>query len=246
MTRFVRETTKAALSGGGDFASTLGLAHRLIEKEYPPIADAKTGPEIKLNRIRTGKSAYCSDYMRAFVGLCAAAGIPAREWGITADDLKGSNGHSLVEIWNQQAGQWQIVDPFVGGWPSKADRPGTGIGIVEYVNESKTNIRWHPISGVPLKDELIETVYNAGALTIFIIDEQRIFQPVKEGMPVAVQQLIQIMTGKSFRFSFPETEMNRPMLDDLLILRICMIAGGVSGLLFFGMACLLFCRKKKR
>ena len=246
MTRFVRETTKAALSGGGDFASTLGLAHRLIEKEYPPIADAKTGPEIKLNRIRTGKSAYCSDYMRAFVGLCAAAGIPAREWGITADDLKGSNGHSLVEIWNRQAGQWQIVDPFVGGWPSKADRPGKGIGIVEYVNESKTNIRWHPISGVPLKDELIGTVYNAGALAIFIIDEQRIFQPVKEDMPVAVRQLIQIMTGKSFRFSFPEIEMNRPMLHDLLILRICIIVGGVSGLLFFAMVFLLFCRKKKR
>lgn len=241
---FVQDTAAAPLSGGGDLASAMGLAQRLIAKNYPPIDDAKTGPEVKLNRILAGKASYCSDYMEAFIGLCTAGGIPAREWGITADELKGPNGHSLVEIWNRQIGRWQVVDPFVGGWPSKADRPEKGIGIVDYVNEPKTNILWNPLSGVSLKDDLIQTVYNADSSAVFIIGDQRIFQPVKEDTPVAVRQIIQIMTGKSFRFFFPEIEMNRSLLHGLFILRLCMIGGTISGFLFI--ATVILCVVSRR
>lgn len=231
----------------GDFERALYLARLLILKNYPAIDGAKTGPEIQLNRIRIGSAAYCSDYTEAFLGLCAAAGIPAREWGITADRLRGPRGHSLVEIYARKTGKWQILDPFVGGWPSRANRLRRGIGILDYVRGSKADILWNPIVEQAMNQKPVRSVYDANRISLFLIDGQRIFDPVRKSLPVAIRQLVKILAGSSFRFSFPILEGNRKLLAELRTLRISLLGAGISGLLFlFSLPFFLVCRHRNK
>lgn len=240
----IRALTLAAgaqgLNTDGNFQKALRLAQLLIYRNYPLLSDAKTGPAVKLNQIRSGSTAFCSDYTEAFVGLCAAAGIPAREWGITADELKGPRGHSLVEIYDRPSGTWWILDPFVGGWPSRIERSNTGIGIYDYLREAKGNIAWHAISDADLRWKPVKEVYNAAQVSLFLIAGQRIFEPIAGPFPEPVRQSIKIVTGRMFHFLFPSVDRNRKLLEGLLVLRISILGVGISGGLAFGSLCLFF------
>jgi len=60
-------------------------------------------------RIVGNGEGYCGDFVRVFLGLAIAAGIPVRAWAFSFDGF-GGHGHILAEIWNRQLGRWQLVD----------------------------------------------------------------------------------------------------------------------------------------
>jgi Glycosyltransferase len=61
--------------------------------------------------IVTQGQGYCGDFVRAFVGLAIAAGLPVRAWAFSFDGF-GGHGHIWPEIWNRQLGRWQLVGIF--------------------------------------------------------------------------------------------------------------------------------------
>ncbi len=64
-------------------------------------------------RIRASGEGYCADYTQVLVALAAAAGLQAREWGISFEGYSG-DGHAVVEVYDPARAQWLFVDPFNG------------------------------------------------------------------------------------------------------------------------------------
>jgi glycosyltransferase involved in cell wall biosynthesis len=54
---------------------------------------------------------YCGDFVRVFSAIAAAAGMTTRPWAFSFDGF-GGHGHIWVEVWNRDAGAWQLVDIF--------------------------------------------------------------------------------------------------------------------------------------
>lgn len=65
-----------------------------------------------LRSIYSGTGGCCSDYSQVFLGLCLAAGITVREWGMTVDFYlsPGSLGHAFNEIYSTEFDKWVFVD----------------------------------------------------------------------------------------------------------------------------------------
>ena len=72
---------------------------------------------------------YCGDFIRAFTGLATAAGITARPWAFSFDGY-GGHGHIWIEIWNRQAGRWQLLDVFDNYYfTDGSDEPLSALGL---------------------------------------------------------------------------------------------------------------------
>lgn len=54
----------------------------------------------------------CSDYTQVFLGLCQAAGVAAREWGLCASFESHVLGHAFAEIYSERYAKWVFLDPF--------------------------------------------------------------------------------------------------------------------------------------
>ena len=81
-----------------------------------------------------GGAGVCSDYTQVFLGLCRAAGIPCREWGLTeAFDRRGV-GHALTEVFVDvheakdraaedlemaAPGRWVLLDPYLSVYATR-------------------------------------------------------------------------------------------------------------------------------
>lgn len=71
--------------------------------------------------IVTSGEGYCGDFVRIYTAIAAAAGMAVRPWAFSFDGF-GGHGHIWVELWNRQAGRWQLQDVynnlyFVDGGP---------------------------------------------------------------------------------------------------------------------------------
>ncbi len=64
-----------------------------------------------LKRIYSEKAGVCSDYSQVFLGLCQAASITAREWGVCASFEGRGVGHTFAEVYLEQYGKWVFLDP---------------------------------------------------------------------------------------------------------------------------------------
>jgi hypothetical protein len=54
---------------------------------------------------------YCADFVRAFLALAHAAGVPARQWAFSFDGF-GGHGHTFVEVYDEVSGKWLFLDVF--------------------------------------------------------------------------------------------------------------------------------------
>jgi hypothetical protein len=73
-------------------------------------------------RIVGGGYGYCVDFVQSFSAIAGAAGMPMRSWAFSFDGF-GGHGHILPEIWNRQAGEWQVLDLFNNAYFTIADKP---------------------------------------------------------------------------------------------------------------------------
>jgi hypothetical protein len=84
-----------------------------------------------LHAINRGRGGSCSDWAQVYGGLCAAAGIPVREWGLCDSFTAMRVGHAFNEIFSAEYGKWVMVDPFVSMY---ATLDGTPLGVTELVD----------------------------------------------------------------------------------------------------------------
>jgi hypothetical protein len=64
-----------------------------------------------LEEIYGGRGGTCSDYSQVYLGLCAAAGLRVREWGLCDDFRRPTFGHAFNEVYCAKLRQWAFVDP---------------------------------------------------------------------------------------------------------------------------------------
>ena len=62
-----------------------------------------------LRLVYSGQGGICSDVSQVFTGLCIAAGIQVREWGV-CDDFAGKRGHTFNEIFSSEHNKWVFLD----------------------------------------------------------------------------------------------------------------------------------------
>ena len=60
--------------------------------------------------IRTGGRGYCADFTQVFLGMAIAAGVEAREWGISFQGFGA--GHAFNEVYDTSLEKWVLIDPF--------------------------------------------------------------------------------------------------------------------------------------
>ncbi len=67
-----------------------------------------------LRSIYSGQAGVCSDYSQVYLGLCIAAGIIVREWGVIEDYPVRPNvlGHAFNEIYSTEMNKWVFIDSF--------------------------------------------------------------------------------------------------------------------------------------
>lgn len=191
-----------------------------------------TSEEKKLFDITNRGKGICSDYIEVYVGLCIVAGIPVREWGITPDQLKGTGGHSFVEIYDNTRDKWVIIDPFLSAWPALKNTPGQSLGLFEYLDAPKEKVIWHPIVNEYYRIDLIKGFYEKRPLSMFIIGDQKLFEPNPMSLPTPILQLLNIILGKSFHFLVPQISNNENFIQGLRNLRIAILASFLVTCLF--------------
>lgn len=73
---------------------------------------------------------YCADFVQTFEALAHAAGLFSRSWAFSFDGY-GGHGHVFAEIWNRQAGRWQLLDVFNNYYFSLGDE-GAPLAALEF------------------------------------------------------------------------------------------------------------------
>jgi len=63
------------------------------------------------SRITKDGDGYCGDFVRTFMAIALASGVPVRAWAFSFDGF-GGHGHIWPEIWNRQSRHWQLVDVY--------------------------------------------------------------------------------------------------------------------------------------
>ena len=94
----------------------LGSAPTL--RDEPIQSDLRT----TYQRITVNGDGYCVDFVQTFSAIATAAGMPMRSWAFSFDGF-GGDGHILPEIWNRQAGVWQLLDVFNNAYFTIAGKP---------------------------------------------------------------------------------------------------------------------------
>lgn len=88
-----------------------------------------------LRLIYDSKAGVCSDYSQVYLGLCIAAGIKVREWGISEDFSisQTSLGHTFNEIHSTEFNKWVFIDASRAIYATDK-RTGVPLGVAEIVD----------------------------------------------------------------------------------------------------------------
>lgn len=97
-------------SQAGDWEKALALAGMLTR-------NARDKGAIQSDLVTTYRGivdegqGYCADFTAVYLGLAAAAGLLAREWGFSFDGF-GGHGHTLIEVFDRQRDKWVFLDVY--------------------------------------------------------------------------------------------------------------------------------------
>lgn len=92
---------------GDDWDRSLVLARHLTEH-----AAEKGALQADLTSTYQGIRAgygYCADFVKVYLALAHAAGIPVRQWAFSFDGF-GGHGHTVVEVFDRQRRRWMMID----------------------------------------------------------------------------------------------------------------------------------------
>lgn len=113
----------------GSFAAARRIAYTL-SSGHPRGPGMGVDSVRALLAIEAGGRGVCSDYTQVFLGLCAAAGVAAREWGICESFLGSGVGHTVTEVYDTETERWVCLDPFFSLYPASRE-DGRPLSVVE-------------------------------------------------------------------------------------------------------------------
>ena len=94
---------------GEDWQRALKLSVHLVEHAQERGA-VRADLMQSYRAIRNGFG-YCADFVRVYLGLAHAAGLPTRQWGFSFDGF-GGHGHTFVEVFDRQRQRWLFLDVY--------------------------------------------------------------------------------------------------------------------------------------
>lgn len=141
-------------------------------------------PSSCLKIIYSGKDGICSDYTQVFMGLCVAANIKIREWGVSFDNCKEDEGHAFCEIFSTEHKKWVFIDPFKSFWVSLKSN-NIPLSVIELINLSQKNLSSSiNLNGIDedyfntCRSSMLE-MYNFSKNIFFLLSNNRIFDQAK-------------------------------------------------------------------
>ncbi len=233
-----------------DFARALALVRHLDRPGYPR-GGMLALPSLDTYRaMRDSGRGYCADYTQVFLALAEAAGLSAREWGISFNGYSGA-GHALVEIYARELRSWVMLDVFNGLYVSdEAHRPLSLPALRAYLKRGE-QAKLHvevvadimPFASPALALHYLErgmpraylwtSAHSAG-------QPQALLDAISRRSR-AIAQLLAIATGRAPRMLLMPAPEQRPALLELRLLRLACITALVSSALL----CLLFWRRRR-
>lgn len=140
----------AADTGLDDFTRALALVKHLHPDGRRLGGMLATRSLETYRAIRKTGHGFCADYTQVFLVLAQAAGISAREWGISFVGYSGY-GHALVEVYAPAHGRWIAIDVFNDFYVT--DKVGSPLSLIELrerLLEDSDDLVVMPISGPEL------------------------------------------------------------------------------------------------
>jgi len=111
--RAIAQEAGALDAGQDDLQRALAIV-RHLDRPGPPLGGMIALPSLDTYRSMRGSGrGYCADYTQVFLAIAAAAGLSAREWGISFAGYSGA-GHAVIEIYARQLQRWIMLDVFNG------------------------------------------------------------------------------------------------------------------------------------
>ena len=106
-----------------DWDRAVAISRHLLGSA-PTLRDGPIQSDLRTTyqRITVNGDGYCVDFVQTFSAIATAAGMPMRSWAFSFDGF-GGDGHILPEIWNRQAGVWQLLDVFNNAYFTIAGKP---------------------------------------------------------------------------------------------------------------------------
>lgn len=136
--------------------------------------------------VREGRG-YCGDFVRAFMAIGQAAGLAVRPWAFSFDGY-GGRGHIWLEIWNREAGRWQLIDVFNNQWFS-AEPGGPALGALELLQLMRAGgtpavRRWVEGGRLGYENETKYLQYLRGGLSQWMLVSGNNVTSVDQSLPV--------------------------------------------------------------
>lgn len=150
---------------GDAFVQAKSLAAQLLKNANDGGA-IQRGLDETYRRITEDGTGYCADFVRVFLAMAHAAGIPARQWAFSFDGF-GGHGHTFPEIFDIRTGRWLMLDVFSNLYPvSASGQPLSALEFRQVLLDSSATVRLRRISygrlEFPIEEKAIE-YYRRGA-----------------------------------------------------------------------------------
>jgi hypothetical protein len=213
------------LSGSKTFESAKAIAWDIAKRRR--LGDGLSRDSVSaLRLICEQQGGICSDISQVFTGLCLAAGIPVREWGIE-EDLGTEKGHSFNEVFATEFGKWVFLDA------SKtlfATTKGSASPLSASEVIDKVSAGWgHEVEmtyfGPPEKREEalinVQSYYFNPTNVFFLLSNnnpfrQDLFLRWAHAVPLALIHAVMLVSGRYPRFEIYTNSLTRQGLTERL------------------------------
>ncbi len=177
-----------------------------------------------LDLIYNGDAGVCSDYSQVYLGLCTAAGIPAREWGVTEDLLpeKHTLGHAFNEIYSNRLRKWIFIDAYRSLYATDKTT-GLPLSVTEIIDFTTAavdyRIKFHYIDSSQrgLESYPHECIYLNPRNVYFLLINNRIFEQDKflartSFLPLPASHILMFLAGKYQKYMIYTNHHNEKLM----------------------------------
>lgn len=167
----------------------------------------------------------CSDYAQVFTGLCLAADLKVREWGLCDDFVDIKIGHSFCEVWCKELQEWVFIDPSRSVYALDT-LDGSLLSATRLIDLSTSGQK----ERVLLKQidstyklptgRIFGGIYHNGENIFFLLSQNAIFRqdPILSlrFFPLIVRHGLLYLMGEYYRYEIYANSANRSLMEDKL------------------------------
>ncbi|MGH8501169.1 MAG: transglutaminase domain-containing protein [Gammaproteobacteria bacterium] len=222
-----------------NFEKSLAIARHLMGGPFHGGGIMKRTHDTYLTMMNQG-GGYCADFTQVFNGITLAAHIPVREWGMAFDGFSG-DGHAFNEIYDEQYGQWVLIDSFYSLYfhDPESLRPLSALQVRKRLRKSAEVLEAVPIVaeefGFKSSAQAID-YYRDGADQFYLWWGNNVFTyddhplvGLAGSLSRAIEEGVAILVGVHPGIHIVETESNRERIRELLKMRDRFLALSAAG-----------------